>query len=131
MRATDGRPDTPGGLPRMPANIIVSLINASSAYQVLLRRAAEDAARRHRFALEVYAGDDATTTQVRQLRECIRRDAAERPYAVVVFPARDGPMERLAEEIVKAGVGCIVLNRRAEYLEALRRDAPDLPVATV
>src|SRR5262249_29221548 len=112
----------------MLPTIVVSLLNGTSAYQRLLRGEAETAARRHRFAVEVYASDDDVTAQARHVRECIRREGPDRPYGVGVFPARDRPLEH---EIVKAGVGCVVLNRRAEYLDALQHTAPRLPVATV
>jgi ABC-type sugar transport system substrate-binding protein len=111
--------------------VVVALLNKKAAYQQLLQADAERSAARLGFAVEVLDGGDEVTNQIRQVRDCIRRPEGERPYAVVVFPARDKPMERLAEEVVGEGVGLIVLNRRAEYIEALRARARGLPLAVV
>jgi ribose transport system substrate-binding protein len=107
------------------------LINDVSEHQLLLAADAEQAARRRGFELETHYGEDNVTTQIREMRECIRREEAQRPAAILVFPVRDAAVERVAQEAVAAGVGWIVLNRRADYLAALRAGNPRLAVAAV
>jgi len=113
------------------AKLALFLVNDVSEHQRLLREDAVDTARRHGLGLEVHHGGDNVTTQIRLMRDCIRRADGERPRAIVVFPARDAAIERVAEEAVAAGVGWLVLNRRPDYLAGLRERAPRLPIAAV
>ena len=107
------------------------LVNDVSEYQRFVKTDAESAARREGFLLDVRHGEDSVTTQIRQIRELIRRPPEERPYALLVFPARDATVDKVAEEAVKAGVGWVVLNRRADYLPAIRAKAGRTPVGMV
>src|SRR5687767_13219984 len=118
-----------GGL--VPNRLILSLVNDVSEYQRYVRSDAQAAAARHGFSLEVHHGEDNVTTQIRQIRECIRRPPTERPYAILCFPARDATVDKVASDAVDAGVGWVVLNRRADYLPALRERAPRLPIGMV
>jgi ABC-type sugar transport system substrate-binding protein len=111
--------------------VVLSLLNNTGAYQKLMRADAERTAARLGLALQIHDAAESVTEQIRFVRDCIRRPEAERPHAVVIFPARDQPMERLVEEIVGARVGCIVLNRRAEYVAALRSNARGLALSVV
>jgi ABC-type sugar transport system substrate-binding protein len=111
--------------------LMLGLVNDVSEYQRLVKSDTEAAARRHGFSVEVQNGEDNVTTQIRQIRDCIRRPPEERPYAILAFPARDASVDKVAQEAVRAGVGWIVLNRRADYLGALRDSAPHLPIGMV
>jgi len=115
----------------LPRSVVLTVLNNTGAYQRLMRADAKRTATRLGLALEIHEAADAVTEQIRGVRDFIRRPEAERPYAVLIFPARDQPMERLVEEIVAAGVGCIVLNRRAEYVAHLRSSARGLPLSVV
>src|SRR5687767_7451646 len=102
--------DGPGG--SLANRLVLSLVNDVSEYQRYVRADAEAAAARGGFSLEVHHGEDSVTTQIRKIRECIRRPPEERPYAILCFPARDATVDKVAGEAVDAGVGWLVLNRR-------------------
>jgi ribose transport system substrate-binding protein len=121
-----------GGSGGLVANrLTLSLVNDVSEYQRYVRSEAETTAARTGFSLEVQLGEDSVTTQIRQIRDCIRRPPEARPYAVLCFPARDATVDKVATEAVDAGVGWVVLNRRADYVGALRERAPRLPIGLV
>jgi ABC-type sugar transport system substrate-binding protein len=61
--------------------------------------------------------------QSQQLLEVIQASAGERPDAVIVEPAAQTGLPRVAEAAVAAGVGWVISNARVDYMEPLRRDA--------
>ena len=63
----------------MAAKLVLSLVNNVSEYQRLLKADAEAAAYRTGFELEIHDGEDSVANQIRQMRECIRREKGKRP----------------------------------------------------
>jgi ABC-type sugar transport system substrate-binding protein len=115
----------------MGTRIALFLVNDVNEYQRFIRDDATAAARHAGFEIEVYiAGNDAAE-QMRQICERIRRPQEERPSVVLLFPVRDGSLLRVAEEAGRAGVGWVLLNRRADYIEDLHRQFPRLPCGMV
>jgi ribose transport system substrate-binding protein len=112
-------------------NVSLLLVNDTNEYQQAVRRDAEEAARHAGVALDVHAAGNDFVQQIRQLYECLRREPAERPRLVFLFPVRDGSLEYALRDIARAGVGCAILNRRPKYLDALRREFPDVPFGSI
>jgi ABC-type sugar transport system substrate-binding protein len=115
----------------MSARIVLSLVNDSNEYQRFIRIDAESAARRLGVELETLSANSDAATQARQITEAIRREPGGRPQGVVVFPVRDVSLARVGQEAVQAGVGWVLLNRRASWVEDLQRDFRRVPVGLV
>jgi ribose transport system substrate-binding protein len=83
------------------------------------------------FETELLDAEENGVLQIQQLFRFIHVPKEERPYAIIVqTPVPDG-LERLARNAVAAGIGWVMLNRGAPYLETLRREHPELPISAV
>jgi ABC-type sugar transport system substrate-binding protein len=69
-------------------------------------------------------------SQSQQLLEIIQSPPASRPDAIIVEPATESGLPRVAEAAVSAGIGWVVSNARVDYLEQLRRDGK-VPVFSI
>ena len=104
--------------------IVVALLNEDQEFQQLQAQDAREAARRLGLELEVHFAQGHAVVQIQQLFKHIHAPEAERPLALVVEPAASEGLERVARNAVKAGVGWVLINSSAPYLDALRSDAP-------
>jgi hypothetical protein len=100
-------------------------------YQALqaadLRATAEDRG----FAVEVVDAGDNAVLQIQQLFRFIHAPEDERPLAFVVQTRVPDGLERVARNAAAAGIGWVLLNRTAPYVEALRQEHPRLAVSAV
>jgi ribose transport system substrate-binding protein len=111
--------------------LVVSLFTNAQEYQALQGEEAKTTGERRGFQTELLHADGNAVLQIQQLFKHVHAPADERPYAFIVqTPVPDG-LERLARNAVAAGVGWVLLNRQAPYLETLRREHPGLPVSAV
>jgi len=62
-------------------------------------------------------------TQSQQLLEIIQSPPDSRPDAIIVEPANETGLPRVAEAAVAAGIGWVISNARVDYMEQLRRDS--------
>lgn len=107
------------------------LANESNEYQQTVKEDALSAARRAGMKLDVYFADDKVTQQIRQIYECLHREADDRPRAIIIMAVRVNSLGRIALEVLRAGIGWICINRRMEGLQSLREEFPDLPICFV
>jgi ABC-type sugar transport system substrate-binding protein len=115
----------------MSHRIVLSLVNESNEYQRFVKFDAEAAARRLNVDLETLSANSDAAAQARQLSELLRRDPAVRPQGVIVFPVRDASLSRVGQDVVHAGLGWVLLNRRAPWVEELQQTARRVPVGLV
>jgi ABC-type sugar transport system substrate-binding protein len=109
--------------------LALCLVDEGNDFQQILRREAEEAARRSGVGLFVrWSGHD-VAAQLNTIRSCL--DERERPAAVLVLAVRDQGLLRVAQEAARAGVGFVWLNRTEDDQDALRREFPQLPIFTV
>ena len=115
----------------MTKTLALFLPDESNEYQQAVRDDALAAARKAGLTLNVYFAEDKVTTQIRQIYECLHRPPDERPVALISIPGRVNALNRLAREVVQAGMGWVCLNRRMDNLQTLRDEFPDVPISFV
>ena len=81
--------------------------------------------------LDVAFAENNAVVQIQQVFERVHRAEGERPRAIVLHSVTGEGLQRVARNAVGSGIGWIVLNRRVGYVEELRRERPDLPIAMV
>ena len=113
------------------SKIVVALLNEDQEFQQVQAQEARDVARRLGLELEVHFAQGHAVVQIQQLFKHIHAPEAERPLALVVEPATGDGLERVARNAVKAGVGWVLINASAAYLDALRSEHPELPIGMV
>jgi ABC-type sugar transport system substrate-binding protein len=127
--------------PSPDSKIGLFVFNQADEYHRRLAEEAQEAARQHGVAVDVY---DAGDTGAKQAQDLVRF-AAENPgkrLCALVVPFADAAAEgtaiqddatyRLARRLLQKGVGWIMLNHgRADLVTALRADFPALPLALV
>jgi ribose transport system substrate-binding protein len=111
--------------------VLVNLFSASQEYQV---RQAEDAratAVRLGLDVEVVFSEGNAVLQIQQLFAALRAPASEKPVVLVVSTQAPDGLERVARNAVQSGVGWILLNRQATYIDRLRQDHPRVLITSV
>src|SRR5688572_143251 len=88
---------------------------------------AEQAARRHGFALTVESSQNQAVEQIQQIFAVLRAPEGERPQAVLVMPIHDQSLEKVARHALGLGIGWICLHRATGDLDALRSEFPEVP----
>jgi len=111
--------------------VVVALLTAEQEFQQLQAKDAREAAARLGLEAEVVFADGHAVVQIQQLFRHIHAPEDERPAAIVVEPATGEGLERVARNAAKARLGWILVNARVAYVDALRADHPDLPIAMV
>lgn len=103
-------------------NFLISLITSDNDYQVEQAKAAEETAQRLGATAQIiYAGSD-PINQSQQLLAVIQ-SAGNRPDGIVVEPGGGTAFPHVARAAVQTGIGWAVLNREADYIAELRRNA--------
>ena len=115
----------------MKPKIVVSLITAEQEFQAFQAKDARDTGARLDLDVEVLFAENNPITQIQQLFHFIHMSESERPAAILVETVSGDGLERAARNAVKAGMGWMLLNRDVPYVEALRREHPDLAIGTV
>jgi ABC-type sugar transport system substrate-binding protein len=115
----------------MPAKAVVALLNEEQEFQQVQAQDARETARRLGLEVEVHFAQGHAVVQIQQLFKHIHADAAARPTALIVESAAGDGLERVARNAVKAGVGWILVNVAPPYLDALRKEYPELPIGMV
>jgi ribose transport system substrate-binding protein len=111
--------------------IVLSLVNDTNDYQLLIRHEATAAAARLGFELEVQPAQGDVIQQIKQVYECINRPPETRPKVLLLFPVKDASLERVLRDAANAGILCAILNRQPDYVQTLRRDFPQAWFGTV
>jgi ABC-type sugar transport system substrate-binding protein len=111
--------------------ILVSLLSEDQEFQILQAEDARKTGARLGFDVDVAFAESHAVVQIQQLFKAIHAPEGERPVAIAVEPATGEGLERVARNAVQAGIGWILVNIRAAYLDELRAAHPDLPLAMV
>jgi ABC-type sugar transport system substrate-binding protein len=100
-------------------NVLVSLTSSDSDYQVAMAKAAQEAARVLNMKVNVIYADNDAITQSQQLLKVIQTPAL-RPDGIVFEPVGTG-LVNVARAAVNAGIGWVIMNRKVDYIDELRR----------
>lgn len=111
--------------------IAASFITKEQEFQLLQAKDAEATGGRVGYEVHTDFADGKTMNQISQIFEHINAPPDERPAAIIIEAVAGGAYERIAQQAAGAGIGWIVLNSEPAYLHDLRRDHPDVPVASV
>jgi ABC-type sugar transport system substrate-binding protein len=116
-----------------PANrrLVASFFTRDQEFHGLQVADFRAAAGRCRFEVEVLDAGDNPVLQIQQLFRVIHAPVEERPLALIVQTRVPDGLERVARNAIEAGIGWVLLNRTAGYLEALRSEHPGLLIASV
>jgi ABC-type sugar transport system substrate-binding protein len=115
----------------MARRVVISLVSAEQEYQALQATDASMTAGRLGVEIEVLYAEDNAVLQIQQLFRCLHAPEVERPAALLVHTRVPDGLERVARNAAQAGVGWVLLNRTAPYIETLRREHPSVLMAAV
>jgi ABC-type sugar transport system substrate-binding protein len=115
----------------MNERVVVSLTSSEQEYQALQGEDALAAGRRLAANVEVLYAEDNAVVQIHQLFRFVHAPERERPLALVLHTRAPDGLERVARNAARAGIGWLLLNRTAPYLEPLRREHPALALCAV
>jgi ABC-type sugar transport system substrate-binding protein len=130
-----------GALAHPARKIGLFLINRGHAYQEMMARDAEEAARRQAVDLEIVFSEAFAAQQAQDIMRFVHANP-DRQLGVVVMTVSDrstdeasvsaDPIYKLARRVAARGAGWIALNREADgQVRALRREFPALPIGLV
>jgi inositol transport system substrate-binding protein len=115
--------------------IAIFLRSLDNDYQQRLRDEAVVAAATSAFDVEVATAENDAWKQIAQIGNAVARageQAADGGHtALLVSPVRDEWLVDLARAAVRAGLGWVILNREARYLDELRTLAPKRSIFSV
>ena len=114
----------------MKRTVALCLLDKANGHQQLIEKDARATAKRAGLDVETYFADGQVTAQVKQIYGCIHGEAAARTCAIIVMPARDNALNRVARDAVRAGLAWICL-RQMDCLSDLRREFPQIPISIV
>jgi ribose transport system substrate-binding protein len=101
------------------------------AYQELLRRDCEEAARQQGFPFRAFSAEGDAGRQASQIEAFIREASNDRPEAIIVAPVREISLLASARAAARLGVGVVLLGRHCGYLDDLRKEFPECPIFSV
>src|SRR5260370_13934623 len=111
-------------------SFVVSLTKNDNDYQQEQAAAAEKAARRLGVDVQVVHANNDAVTQSQQLLHFIQGSTSARPDAIVFEPAGGTAFPQVARAAVAAGIGWVVLNHDADYIQQLRHES-HVPVFSI
>lgn len=111
--------------------VVVSLIDEQQEYHRLQAADARAAAQRAGLAADVVFAENNAVLQIHQAFRHVHAAEAERPLAMLVQSVTGEGLARVARNAVAAGIGWFILNRRVDYVDALRAQRPDLPIGCI
>jgi ABC-type sugar transport system substrate-binding protein len=113
------------------AKVVVGLLDEQQEFQRIQAADARAAAARAGLEVEVLFAESNAVLQIQQLFRFVHAPAEARPAAIVVETVTGEGLERVARNAVRAGIGWILVNRSVAYVDPLRAERPDLPIANV
>ncbi len=111
--------------------VLLALVDRTQEYQQHQAAEATAAAARAGLTLEIVYAENNPIAQIYQVFGRMHAEREERPAVIVAHPVAGDALERVGRNAAKEGIGWIVLNRRAPYLDELREQAPRLLVSNV
>ena len=109
---------------------LVSLVTEDNDYQREQAAAAKEAGIRLGVDIGIQYAESDPITQSQQLLSAIQGPQESRPDAIALDPASGTSLPHVARAAVSAGIGWVVMNREAAYLQELRARA-SVPVFSV
>jgi ABC-type sugar transport system substrate-binding protein len=115
----------------MSERIVVCLTSAEQEYQALQGEDAKSTGRRLAAKVEVVFAEDNAVLQIQQLFRFVHAPELERPAVILLHTRVPDGLERVARNAARAGIGWLLLNRAAPYIDSLRAEYPRLAVAAI
>jgi ribose transport system substrate-binding protein len=103
---------------------LVALTTNDNDYQIEQSESAEQAARKTGVDVEIVFAQNDAINQSTQLLKAIQAPKELRPDAVIFEPVGGTALPQVAKAAVSAGIGWVILNRDAGYIEELRKTSP-------
>jgi len=100
---------------------LVSLTNNDNDYQIEQWESAEQAARKTGVEAQIIHAQNDAISQSTQILKAVQSPKELRPDAIVFEPVGGTALPQVARAAVSAGIGWVVLNRDASYIEELRK----------
>lgn len=111
--------------------IVGSFITSKQEFQLAQAEDARSVAEAGGLEFEALFADGNAIKQIQQLFWFVHLPEERRPYAILVEPISADGYERVAQAVVRAGIGWVVLNAQPEYLASLRAEFPRTPITSV
>jgi ABC-type sugar transport system substrate-binding protein len=100
---------------------LISLTNNDNDYQIEQWESAEQAARKTGVEAQIIHAQNDAINQSTQILKAVQSPKELRPDAIVFEPVGGTALPQVARAAVSAGIGWVVLNRDASYIEELRK----------
>ena len=100
---------------------VVSLTTDDNDYQIEQSESAEQAARKTGVDVQIIHAQNDAINQSTQVLKAIQAPKELRPDAIIFEPVGGTALPQVAKAAVSAGIGWVILNRDANYIEELRK----------
>jgi ribose transport system substrate-binding protein len=101
----------------------VSLTTDDNDYQIEQSESAEQAARKTGVDVQIIHAQNDAINQSTQILKAVQAPKELRPDAIVFEPVGGTALPQVARAAVSAGIGWVILNRDATYIEELRKSS--------
>jgi len=100
---------------------VVSLTTDDNDYQIEQKESAEQAGRKTGVDVQIIHAQNDAINQSTQVLKAIQAPKELRPDAIIFEPVGGTALPQVAKAAVTAGIGWVILNRDASYIEELRK----------
>lgn len=100
---------------------VLSLTTDDNDYQIEQKESAEQAARKAGVDVQIIHAQNDAINQSTQVLKAIQAPKELRPDAIIFEPVGGTALPQVAKAAVSAGIGWVILNRDATYIEELRK----------
>ena len=100
---------------------VVSLTTDDNDYQSEQKESAEQAARKTGVDVQIIHAQNDAINQSTQVLKAVQAPKELRPDAIIFEPVGGTALPQVAKAAVSAGIGWVILNRDANYIEELRK----------
>lgn len=100
---------------------VVSLTTDDNDYQIEQSESAEQAARKTGVDVQIVHAQNDAINQSTQILKAVQAPKELRPDAIIFEPVGGTALPQVAKAAVSAGIGWVILNRDATYIEELRK----------
>ena len=109
---------------------VVSLTNDDNDYQIEQAESAEQAARKTGVEVQIIHAQNDAINQSTQILKAVQSPKELRPDAIIFEPVGGTALPQVAKAAATAGIGWVILNRDANYIEELRK-ATSAPIFSI
>jgi ABC-type sugar transport system substrate-binding protein len=102
---------------------VVSLTTDDNDYQIEQKESAEQAARKTGVDVQIIHAQNDAINQSTQVLKAIQAPKELRPDAIIFEPVGGTALPQVAKAAVSSGIGWVILNRDATYIEELRKNS--------